>query len=89
DYNPGQLDIASTKLALLGTTLFVTGAQTVSSSFFLSLFSIEAVSESADVSDAHDVSLSLNLVPPRPPLEAVVGTSGSSSGANSNSGGAR
>jgi hypothetical protein len=89
DYNPGQLDIASTKLALLGTTLFVTGAQTVSSSFFLSLFSIEAVSESADVSNAHDVSLSLNLVPPRPPLEAVAGPSRSNSGANSSSSGAR
>jgi hypothetical protein len=47
-YDPSQLDLASTKLALLGTTLFVTGAQVVFSSFFLGLFNIEPVSEAAD-----------------------------------------
>ena len=70
-YNPGQLDIASTKLALLGTALFVTGAQTISSSFFLSLFSIEAVTESAHPEGGAGVSLNLNLVPPRPPAAAI------------------
>jgi hypothetical protein len=44
-YDPSQLDLASTKLALLGTTLFVTGAQVVFSSFFLGLFNIEPLSE--------------------------------------------
>jgi len=81
-YNPGQLDVASTKLALLGTTLFVTGAQTVSSSFFLSLFSIEPVSERPDASDAQEVSLNLNLVPGPPPLEAAVEATRSTSGSN-------
>ena len=47
-YDPGQLDVASTKLALLGTTLFVTGAQIVFSSFFLGLFTIEPVSTDAE-----------------------------------------
>jgi hypothetical protein len=63
-YNPGQLDIASTKLALLGAALFVSGAQIVSGSFFLGLFSVERVSESADAPNADGVSLNLNLVPP-------------------------
>jgi hypothetical protein len=44
-YDPSQLDLASTKLALLGTTLFVAGAQVTFSSFFLGLFDIEPVSE--------------------------------------------
>ncbi len=44
-YDPSQLDLPSTKLALLGTTLFVTGAQIVFSSFFLGLFNIEPMSE--------------------------------------------
>jgi hypothetical protein len=46
-YDPSQLDLASTKLALLGTTLFVTGAQIVFSSFFLGLFDIEPLNEAA------------------------------------------
>lgn len=81
-YNPGQLDVASTKLALLGTTLFVTGAQTASSSFFLSLFSIESLSESPDASNVQAVSLNLNLVPRLPPLEAAAEPSHSPSGSN-------
>jgi len=44
-YDASQLDLASTKLALLGATLFVTGAQIVFSSFFLGLFDIEPLSE--------------------------------------------
>jgi glycosyltransferase involved in cell wall biosynthesis len=41
-YDAGQLDLPSTRLALLGTTLFVTGVQIVISSFFLGLFNIES-----------------------------------------------
>ena len=48
-YIPGQLDIFSTKLALLGTTIFVIGAQVVFASFFLGLFNIEpAVLQDSD-----------------------------------------
>ena len=46
-YDPGQLDLPSTKLALLGTALLVTGIQIVVSSFFLGLFSIESVDHNA------------------------------------------
>ena len=70
-YDPGQLDIASTKLALVGATLFVTGAQIVSSSFFLSLFSIESVSHEAEAPSMAGVSLNLNLVPSRTEAEAA------------------
>jgi len=43
-YLPGQVDILSTKLALLGTIIFAIGTQVVFSSFFLGLFNIEPVS---------------------------------------------
>jgi glucose-6-phosphate-specific signal transduction histidine kinase len=46
-YTPGLLDLASTRIALLGTTLFVSGVQVVIASFFLGLFNIEPVSRTA------------------------------------------
>ncbi len=70
-YDPGQLDIASTKLALVGAALFVTEAQVVSSSFFLSLFSIEPVSDEAEAPSTGSVSLNLNLVAPRTEADAA------------------
>lgn len=45
-YTPGLLDLASTRLALLGTTLLVAGIQLVMSSFFLGFFNIEPLSRS-------------------------------------------
>ncbi|MBW2385547.1 MAG: glycosyltransferase family 2 protein [Deltaproteobacteria bacterium] len=71
NYNPGQLDIPSTKLALLGSALFVSGAQVVSSSFFLSLFSIEPVTHNTDARGAGDVSLNLNLGSPEPVVDTL------------------
>ncbi len=46
-YVPGWLDVPSTRLALLGTTLFVAGVQVVISSFFLGLFNIEPLGRTA------------------------------------------
>lgn len=63
NYVPGNLDLPSIKLALLGTALAVTGAQIVFSSFFLGLFSIEPVSGEARSSASTKASLPLNLVP--------------------------
>ena len=45
DYILNRLDVASIKLALLGTTFTVAGIQIFFSSFFLSLLNIETVSE--------------------------------------------
>ena len=42
-YELGELDLASTKLALLGATLFITGFQILFTSFYLSLFVIEPI----------------------------------------------
>ncbi len=55
-YDLGQIDLPSTKLALLSTTLLVTGVQIVFSSFFLGLFSIEPVTPQST-----STSMALNL----------------------------
>jgi len=49
-YDSGQLDMPSTRLALLGVTLLVAGIQAVAASFFLGLFNIESVSGSGGTS---------------------------------------
>jgi len=48
DYLFSRLDLPSTKLALLGTVLTVTGIQIIFSSFFLSLLTIETVAQRFD-----------------------------------------
>lgn len=60
-YDGLQVDLHHTKLALLGTALFVTGAQAVFSSFFAGLFAIEPVGRDSRVRSAGRLSLPLEI----------------------------